>query len=72
MQGPNYLDLAKNLAESHFEGADNVPYSPTAKKKSNHIAAREWLGHKLINTGERLVPHPGDLRLEVSTGPPRL
>lgn len=70
MQGLNHLDLAKNLADSHLEGATAVPYSPTRAAPHNRTGLREWLGHKLIHTGERLIPHRGDLRLEVSTGPP--
>ena len=69
MQGPNYLDLAHNLAEAHYE-TSSFPHSPDSAVREDRGTLREWLGHKLINTGERLIPRTRDLRLEVSTGPP--
>ena len=67
MQGPNYLDLAKNLADEHLrESAHHAP------RNTNHhrptVAARERIGQALISIGERLVPT--EARLETSTGPP--
>ncbi len=69
MQGLNYLDLARNLADSHLEGADSPHYYATPQP-THRTGLREWLGHKLIHTGERLIPRPSELRLKVSTGPP--
>ena len=69
MQGFNYLDLAKNLADSHLENASGAPHSPNGKTPTGRGGMREWLGHRLIHLGERLAPRP-DLRLELSTGPP--
>ena len=69
MQGLNYLDLAKNLADAHLEDATRVPHSPKLKMPMGRGRMREWLGHRLIHLGERLAPR-GDLRLEVSTDPP--
>jgi hypothetical protein len=67
MQGPNYLDLAKNLADEHLrENAHRVPES--AKQHRPTAAARERIGQALISIGERLVPT--EARLETSTGPP--
>lgn len=70
MQGFNYLDLAKNLADGHFEATRDGYYSPTARARRERSGAREWLGRQLIHLGERIAPRPADLRLEVSTGPP--
>ena len=68
MQGPNYLDLAKNIADSHLEdNGPRIPYSPSPSTTSR---TRTWIGRRLIDIGERLVPRPRDLQLEVSTGPP--
>ena len=68
MQGPNYLDLAKNLADAHFtEGAP----TPTPKNKNHRKPAtpvRDRIGQTLIRIGERLVPT--EVRLETGTGPP--
>ena len=69
MQGLNYLDLAKNLADGHLEDASGVHHSPNPKTPTGQGRMREWLGHRLIHVGERLAPRP-ELRLEVSTGPP--
>ena len=67
MQGPNYLDLAKTLADEHLrENAHRVPESANHHKPT--VAARERIGQTLISIGERLVPT--EARLETSAGPP--
>ena len=70
MQGPNYLDLAKNIADSHLDNSRHRnPANSVAAVNGSH-KARAWIGRRLINIGERIVPHPRDLQLKVSTGPP--
>lgn len=68
MQGPNYLDLAKTLANEHLDhrGYDAELASKAPAEASRGI--RERVGHTLISLGERLAP--ADVQLRVSTGPP--
>ncbi len=68
MQGPNYLDLAKVIADSHLDqpAHEPTPHSPTRAGPTGVV--RQWVGQRLINVGERLVPGPNELQL--STGPP--
>jgi hypothetical protein len=68
MQGLNYLDLAKNIADSHL--SDNGPRLPHSPSASATTRVRTWIGLRLIHTGERIVPHPPELQLKLSTGPP--
>lgn len=69
MQGPNYLDLAKVVADSHLNtnGHPELPHSPRTAAANR---ARTYIGRRLIDIGERLVPQQRELQLKVSTGPP--
>ena len=69
MQGPSYLDLAKTLADEHLTG-DYDHRSEAKVDAKTAKAVRQWLGSRLIDIGERLMPRPTELQLEVSTGPP--
>ncbi len=69
MQGLNYLDLAKNIADSHLN-SNGHPRAPQTNNTSAAHRTRNWIGRRLIDLGERLVPPPRDLQLKVSTGPP--
>lgn len=69
MQGLNYLDLAKNIADSHLN-SDGHPMPPLTGGATAEHRTRAWVGQRLINLGERLVPQPRELQLKVSTGPP--
>jgi hypothetical protein len=68
MQGPNYLDLARNLANDHPRATDPNHHSVPTTQRNHKI--REQVGHRLISIGERLVTPPRELQLKVSTGPP--
>ena len=70
MQGPNYQTLAapKISADMRLnKSGPRRPYSPSAGPTTR---TRAWIGRQLIHIGERIVPHPRELQLEVSTGPP--
>lgn len=68
MQGPNYLDLAKTLADEHLQQhADKTPFTTPHHDKSRQTA-RTLIGRALINVGQRLAPT--DIRLRANTGPP--
>lgn len=69
MQGLNYLDLAKVIANEHYEhtGLHTVP---SANRRRRGYKTRQWAGTHLIHLGERLMPRSNDLQLKVSTGPP--
>lgn len=67
MQGPSYLDLAKNLADAHVVDGAHTP-TPTKNHRKPTKTTRERIGQTLIGIGERLVP--AEVRLETSTGPP--
>jgi hypothetical protein len=69
MQGLNYLDLAKVLANEHYENTNAHSVAP--KNRRGRHNARQWAGTHLIHLGERLVPRTTELQLKVSTGPPR-
>jgi hypothetical protein len=69
MQGPNYLDLAKVTADAHLNGHE-YPQLPKSTRTGAANRARTFIGQRLINIGERLVPQPRELQLKVSTGPP--
>ena len=68
MQGPNYLDLAKTLAEGHYQDEDRHSAPKKTHPSKRQTTPRERVGHARIGLGERLAP--SEVRLSVSTGPP--
>ena len=70
MQGPNYLDLAKNIADSHLDNGRRHDAELSVAAANGSHKVRAWLGRQLISLGERLAPQPRELQLKVSTGPP--
>jgi hypothetical protein len=69
MQGPNYLDFARVIADSHLDGTGH-PELPQSSRTGTANRARTFIGQRLIHVGERLVPQQRELQLKVSTGPP--
>ena len=68
MQGLNYLDLAKTLADGHYEDQSHHSAPKRTRPSERQSTSRERIGHALISLGERLAP--SDAQLKVSTGPP--
>ena len=68
MQGQNYLDLARLIADEHYT---TNPHSPAPESGTARVRrTRQWVGRHLIQMGERLIVKPTELQLKVSTGPP--
>ena len=70
MQGPHHLDLARTLAAERQRTSGHPDPTASTTSDSSSYGLREWIGHKLINLGERLTPKPTDLKPRVSTGHP--
>jgi len=70
MQGPNYLDLARTLAEEHLQGHNHPRPPPPEPTADSRHGPREWIGLRLIGIGERLTPNSTELKPQVSAGPP--
>jgi len=69
MQGPAYLDLARNLADEHLHQTAGKQRPDDGQAPKRRRSPRTTLGHLLIRTGERLTPR-SDYKPQVSTGPP--
>ncbi len=68
MQGPNYLDLARLIADERHNINPHTPGPQPSTRRAHRT--RQWVGHYLSRMGERLTPQPTELQLKVSTGPP--
>jgi hypothetical protein len=69
MQGPAYLDLARNLADEHHQHQSPGKTRPKGRSPKRRRSPRAAVGHMLIRMGERMMPR-SDYKPQVSTGPP--
>ncbi|MDJ0925473.1 MAG: hypothetical protein QNJ77_13010 [Acidimicrobiia bacterium] len=63
-----HFDLIETMANDRHSHA--APRSQALRSARSEHGLRMWAGQKLISLGERIVPTPGELQLEPSTGPP--